>query len=117
MESTKDFYCDFVLNSKVLVRKVRETERVLAFYHTQPSWAIHIVIIPKQHIPKLIELVDFSLIREIFEVATDIIKEMHLAETNYRIITNGGNYQDSQHLHFHLVSGELSTPASRVRSE
>jgi len=105
LSPTKDFYCDFVLNNKIVVEKVRDTELVLAFHHTKPNWTIHIVIIPKQHIRRLVELEDLSLIKEIFIVAQDIIKEKKLAETNYKIITNGGDFQDSQHLHFHLVSG------------
>lgn len=104
---TKDFYCDFVLNNKIEVEKVKETENVLAFYHTKPNWTIHIVIIPKKHITRFIELEDMDLIKEMFQIAQDIIKEKNLAESNYKIITNGGSFQDSQHLHFHLVSGEV----------
>jgi len=103
---TKDFYCDFVLSDKLAVEKVRETERVLAYYHTKPNWTEHIVIIPKQHVARFIDLEDISVIQEIFEIAQDIIKEKGFAESNYKIITNGGSFQDSQHLHFHLVSGE-----------
>lgn len=106
MEPTKDFYCDFVLNNKITVEKVRETERVLAFYHTKPNWTVHIVIIPKQHITRFIEVENMGIIKEIFQIAQDIIKEKGLAESNYKIITNGGSFQDSQHLHFHLVSGK-----------
>lgn len=106
---TMDFYCDFVLNNKIPVKIVKETKKVLAFYHTKPSWTIHIIIIPKQHIVRFTELSDMSLIEEIFAIAQDIIREKGLAETNYKIITNGGSFQDSEHLHFHLVSGEVST--------
>lgn len=104
---TKDFYCDFVLNNKINVEKVRETESVLAYYHTKPKWTVHIVIIPKQHVTRLIEVADMSIVQEIFEIAQDIIKEKGFAESNYKIITNGGGFQDSQHLHFHLVSGTV----------
>jgi len=47
LSPTKDFYCDFVLSNKLAVEKVRETEKVLAYYHTKPNWTVHIVIIPK----------------------------------------------------------------------
>jgi histidine triad (HIT) family protein len=106
MKQAKDFYCDFVLNSKIAVEVIKETENVLAYYHTKPNWTIHIVIIPKKHITRLIELEDMNIIQEIFTVAKEIIKEKKLAESNYKIITNGGSFQESQHLHFHLVSGE-----------
>lgn len=100
-----DFYCDNVFSGKVKVEKVKETENVLAFYHTKPSWTIHIVIVPKKHIESLLEA-DSQIVKEIFEVAQEIIKKKKLNETNYKIITNGGSFQDSQHLHFHLVSGK-----------
>jgi histidine triad (HIT) family protein len=107
LHSTRDFYCDFVLNNKIAVEKVMETERVLAFYHTNPNWTLHIVIISRQHITRLADVENMDIVKEIFEVANDIIKEMKLADTNYKIITNGGDFQSSQHLHFHLVSGEV----------
>lgn len=103
---TKDFYCDFVLNNKIQVEKVKETENILAFYHTNPKWTTHIVIIPKQHVTRFVDVENMDLIKEIFQVTQDIIKEKGLAETNYRIRTNGGSFQESQHLHFHLLSGE-----------
>jgi histidine triad (HIT) family protein len=103
---TDDFYCDLVFAGKIKIKKVKETERVLAFYHTQPSWSTHIVIIPKQHIAKLTDLKDMGPISEIFSIAQQIIKENGWDKTNFRIITNGGSFQDSKHLHFHLVSGD-----------
>lgn len=103
---TDDFYCDLVFSGKIKVKKVRETDRLLAFHHTRPSWSTHIVIVPKVHIAKLTDVEDMSLMNEIFTVAKEIIKEKNLDKTNFRIITNGGSFQDSKHLHFHLVSGE-----------
>lgn len=35
---TNDFYCDFVLNHKIEVDKVYETDNVLAYYHTRPAY-------------------------------------------------------------------------------
>ena len=106
---TKDFYCDFVLNDKIEVKKEAETDSVLAFHHTKPNWTFHVVIIPKKHIRRLADLEDPSVIAEIFSVAKEIILKYELHESNYKIITNGGSFQDSQHLHFHLVSGKPVT--------
>ncbi|WP_223292252.1 HIT domain-containing protein [Salipaludibacillus neizhouensis] len=52
---SNDIYCDEILNGLLPVKKVIETERVLAFYHTRPKFEAHIVVIPKKHIPSLIE--------------------------------------------------------------
>ncbi|MFO1483400.1 MAG: HIT domain-containing protein [Verrucomicrobiaceae bacterium] len=101
----EDFYCECVLSGRVQVNVVAESERVLAFEHTMPAWQIHLVVIPKAHIPQLIAVEDVSLFGEMFEIMAQIIRDRGFAETNYKIITNGGSYQSTQHLHFHLVSG------------
>lgn len=103
---TDDFYCDLVFSGKIKVEKVKETDKLLAFMHTRPSYPFHAVIVPKEHIAKLTDVEDLSLISEIFALAKEIILEKNLDNTNFRIITNGGSFQDSKHLHFHLVSGD-----------
>lgn len=102
---TNDFYCDFVFSGKTKVKKVKETDNLLAFFHTKPSWSTHIVIVPKKHIPKLTDLENMEIISEVFEVAREIIIENNWNEKNFKIVTNGGSFQDSKHLHFHLLSG------------
>lgn len=105
---TEDFYCDEVLSGKTEVNKVLETENVLAYYHTKPYWPVHIVAIPKKHIPSLITLEEsdnellIELLGVIKKVAT-MVTEEHGA---CRVITNLGEYQDSKHLHWHIVSGD-----------
>jgi histidine triad (HIT) family protein len=63
------------------------------------------VIVPKKHIANLIELADMQLLTEIFDVAKEIIVDKELEKSNFKIVTNGGTFQDSKHLHFHLLSG------------
>jgi histidine triad (HIT) family protein len=48
-----DFYCDQVIPGKIEVDIIFETSEVLAFYHTDPYWEKHVVIIPKTHIDSL----------------------------------------------------------------
>lgn len=45
-----DIYCNQILNDKIKVKKVEETENVLAFFHTKPYWLVHVVVIPQKHI-------------------------------------------------------------------
>lgn len=100
----KDYYCDIVFKNKANIKKVKETKDLLAFHHTRPSYPLHIVIVPKKHLVSLTDLDNMDLIKKVFEMATDIIKKRKLNNSNFRIITNGGSFQDSKHLHFHLVS-------------
>jgi len=90
------------------VNKVLETENVLAYYHTKPFYPVHIVAIPKKHIPSLITMeesdneLSLELLGVIKKVA-DLVTEENGA---CKVIPNLGNYQDSKHLHWHIVYGK-----------
>lgn len=102
-----DFYCEQVLSNKIEVKKVYETENVLAYYHTKPAYEKHIVVIPKRHISSLITLTDNEddLLLELLSVVKKVAAEVVDEDGACRVITNLGKYQDSKHLHFHLVYG------------
>lgn len=100
-ENTKDFYCDFVLTDEILVNKVYEDQHILAYFHTKPSWPVHIVVLPKQHIDSLLEC-DLEMLSSLLVVIKNIAKDIMINHGACRILTNLGTYQDSQHLHWHL---------------
>ncbi|MFE6169576.1 HIT domain-containing protein [Viridibacillus arvi] len=104
----EDFYCDEVLSGKTQVNKVMETEDVLAYYHTNPFYPVHIVAIPKKHIPSLITLEesDSKLLLELLGVIKKVATMVTEENGACRVITNLGEYQDSKHLHWHIVSGK-----------
>lgn len=105
---TEDFYCEEVLSGKTEVEKVYETENVFAYYHTRPFYKVHIVTIPKIHIPSLLSLDDShnDLLLEMIEVIKVVASKVKEEHGACRVITNLGKYQDSKHLHWHIVSGE-----------
>ena len=90
------------------VNRLRETETLIAFHHPKPNYAIHILLVPKKAIHSLAELgpKDGNFLMEVFKVSQDIVSELALSEAGYRLIVNGGKYQDVPQLHFHLVAGE-----------
>ena len=101
----EDFYCENVLSGKVRVKKVFETENVLAFHHTRPFWETHIVVIPKKHVDSLLT-VNKKTLDELLDVVKTVAAKM-VGETGAaRVLTNLGEYQDSKHLHFHVNSGK-----------
>ncbi len=102
-----DFYCDEVLSARTPVHRVFETENVLAFHHTKPFYTVHIVVIPKRHIGSLLALEreDHDLIVEIIMVVKQIAAQIVAEHGGCRVITNLGKYQDSKHMHWHVVSG------------
>ncbi len=103
----QDFYCEQVLNGKTPVQVVAETSGVLAFYHTKPSYPSHIVVIPKRHIPSLLAVQeeDSPLLTELLSVVRQVAEQTVKQYGACRVITNCGEYQDSKHLHWHVVFG------------
>ncbi len=103
-----DFYCDVVLKDKVPIRKEYESDQVLAYLHTRPHWQVHIVVVPKKHIPSLTVLSeeDIPILLELFDVIKTLSAKMAQEFSGARILTNLGVYQDSKHLHFHINSGQ-----------
>ena len=105
---SSDFYCDEVLSGSTSVEVVEETEDVLAFHHTRPHWPIHIVLIPKSHLPSLVDLAghDVSVVHKVLEVVIRVAKQVTAQHGAARVLTNLGEYQDSKHLHFHVSYGD-----------
>ena len=85
------------------VKRLRETEALLAFFHPRPSHPFHVLLLPKQPVRSLADLEPASpFLADLIAAAQSIVAEYHLPA--YRLILNGGEYQDFPHLHFHLIS-------------
>ncbi|MBN1976733.1 MAG: HIT domain-containing protein [Anaerolineae bacterium] len=91
------------------VKRLRETETLMAFHHPQPSHPLHILLVPKRPYASLLELApdDVGLLRDLFTTVQDLVREFDLERSGYRLIANGGAYQDVPHLHFHLIAEEI----------
>lgn len=87
------------------VKRLRETETLLAFYHPKPAYSFHVLIVPKKAVASLAGLspADTAFISDLISTVQDIVAEFKLPA--YRLILNGGEFQDVPQLHFHLVSG------------
>jgi histidine triad (HIT) family protein len=105
---TDDFYCDEALSGKTPVDKVIETDNVLAFHHTRPFYPVHMVVVPKRHISSLLTLTktDDDLLLELIETVKQIASRILNEHGACRVLTNLGAYQDSKHLHWHVIFGE-----------
>jgi len=104
---TNDFYCDEALSGHTPVVKVAETDNVLAFHHTRPFYPVHVVVIPKRHVPSLLvlEKADDELLLELIGIVRQVAAEIVEKHGACRVLTNLGDYQDSKHLHWHVAFG------------
>ena len=86
------------------VERLRETATLIAFHHPKPSYPFHVLLLPKVAVPSLNEFdpTDTTFLTDLYSTVQNIVDEFQLSA--YRLIVNGGEYQDFPQLHFHLVS-------------
>ena len=87
---------------------VYEDEKVIAIKDINPRAPIHLLLIPKRHIPSVNDLrvEDKLLIGELILTAQKIAKDKKLK--GYKLIFNVGREggQIIDHIHLHLLSGK-----------
>ncbi|MFF1712264.1 HIT family protein [Streptomyces sp. NPDC058268] len=100
-----DFYCHQVLNGLVKVDVVAETDGALAFHHTRPSYPVHIVVVPKRHMPSLTDLGvgGEAALTEVMRVVRDVAAQVEVEHGACSVVSNLGLYQESKHLHWHVL--------------
>lgn len=99
-----------IINKQIPSDIIYEDEQIIAFNDIHPVAPIHILIIPKKHIPSLVEIEkeDEKLIGNIYGIINKIAEAKNIKEKGYRVIVNCGKDggQEVQHLHFHLLAGK-----------
>jgi histidine triad (HIT) family protein len=102
-----DFYCDVALRNVEALDVVHEDDRVLAFRHTKPFYDVHVMVVPKRHIASLTTATadDEADLRALFMMVQRVATEIERDHGAARVVTNIGEYQESKHLHVHVVSG------------
>jgi histidine triad (HIT) family protein len=86
------------------VKRLRETNTLIAFYHPKPAHPFHMLLVPKKAVASLKELdsTDTAFLTDLYSTVQNLVDEFQLPA--YRLIVNGGEYQDFPYLHFHLIS-------------
>ena len=89
---------------------VYEDDLVAAFKDLNPLAPVHVLIVPKEHKTNISEYGADSenLLGHIVVVGAKLAKELGLAESGYRLITNVGSDagQTVMHTHFHPIGGK-----------
>jgi len=101
-------FCQIVAG-KIPSEILYQDEEVIAFRDINPQAPIHLVIIPKRHIPSLTHLSeeDLPLMGHMVNIANQLAKREGIAESGYRLAINCGKQggQLVPHLHMHLLGG------------
>ena len=101
-------FCEIIAGN-IPSAKVYEDEQVYAFRDINPQAPVHVLVVPKQHIPSAdaINADNAAVVASIFAAIPRIAASEGLTN-GYRVITNCGEdgCQSVQHLHFHILGGK-----------
>jgi histidine triad (HIT) family protein len=104
-----------IVKGEIPSKKIFEDDEILAFHDAAPQAPVHFLVIPKKHIPNIMELEasDISLPGKLLNKAQELAAAQGCAEKGARFVINcksdGGQTVD--HLHVHVLGGRtLSWP-------
>ncbi len=90
---------------------IYEDDIVIAIKDIAPAAPVHILIIPREHIPSLdaVSGENKELLGHIQLTAANMARKLGIAEQGYRLVTNCGPWggQAVFHLHYHLLGGKM----------
>lgn len=86
-----------------------EDDSVVAFRDIKPQAPVHVVIIPKSHVPAVNDLTarDEALAGRMVLAARKVAKDLGISDSGYRIVFNCNKDagQEVFHIHAHLLGG------------
>ncbi|MBU1091613.1 histidine triad nucleotide-binding protein [Patescibacteria group bacterium] len=98
-----------IINKEIPVNFIYEDDMVVAFNDSKPIAPVHVLIIPKKHIPTIDDLEenDEKLAGRMTMVAQKIARDLNISEKGYKLLIrvrkHGG--QEIDHIHLHLLGG------------
>ena len=98
-----------IAKGEIPSEKIMEDDEIIAFKDIRPAAPVHILVIPKIHIPTLNDVTadKLPLLGKMVGAARDLAKKFGIAESGYRTIINcnKGAGQEVFHLHLHVLGG------------
>ena len=98
-----------IIAREIPARIAYEDDLCLAFHDVNPQAPVHILVIPKQEIPRVASatVADEPLLGHLIQVAQTIAQQEGLHESGFRIVINNGRDggETVPHLHLHLLGG------------
>jgi histidine triad (HIT) family protein len=98
-----------IIEKKIPSKTVYEDDLVTAFEDVNPQAPVHLLVVPKKHIPEIHSMteVDRDLIGHLFLTAKKIADDVGLDSKGYRLVINNGvgAGQTVFHIHLHILSG------------
>ncbi|HEV2351010.1 MAG TPA: histidine triad nucleotide-binding protein [Terriglobia bacterium] len=100
-----------IANHQIPAKIVFEDETVIAFQDLNPQAPVHLLVIPRKHLPSLKEAApeDEAMLGHLLAVSARLAREREIDSKGYRTVINNGSWggQTVFHLHVHLMGGRV----------
>ena len=98
-----------IINEEIPTKFVHKTKDIFVFHDINPKAPTHLLIVPRPHIKSFLDLEDKHswLLTKMIKVVQRLVRSKKL-ESGYRVVINGGQHQEIDHLHFHLLADQSS---------
>jgi histidine triad (HIT) family protein len=96
-----------VISGELSSTKEYEDDLILAFRDIHPSAPTHILVVPKIHILDFESIGTFAEIEVLGKLQAaigKIVKKINISNA-YKVVVNGGKFQEIKHIHYHLLAG------------
>jgi histidine triad (HIT) family protein len=94
---------------EIPAKEVFRDDEIVAFEDIRPVAPVHVVVIPKEHIPTVhdLTLAHGPMLARMIQVANRIADERKIDRDGYRLVFNKGPQagQSVYHAHVHLLGG------------
>src|SRR5262245_23381063 len=96
-----------IARGEIPSKTVQQNERFYSFRDINPQAPVHILAIPREHVPTLNDAGSPEMVGSPISFARDIAKSEGLSERGYRLVvnTNVDGGQTVFHLHVHILGG------------
>lgn len=96
-----------IVRKEIPATIVAETEHCVAFRDIDPKAPVHVLVIPREHVPSISDAKDPAIIGRLAQLASEIAAREGIADAGYRTVinTNADAGQTVFHLHMHLLGG------------
>ena len=107
---TADPHCIFckIVAGQIPCKKAYEDDDLLAFHDIAPWAPVHVLVIPKEHIPTLADAgpQHDAVLGRMLALAPVLMKQLGVTN-GFRTLINTGEdgLQEVYHLHMHLIGG------------
>ncbi len=100
-----------IIERQIPSKVVYEDDRVVAIEDANPQAPVHLLVLPRKHLPSLKEVghEDEPLLGHLLTVAAQVAREKQLEAKGYRVVVNNGSWagQSVFHLHLHVLGGRV----------